>query len=59
MHRLVCTILRHKWQTLYGEDDNQPYQMCSRCGRYRSRVSWTHMQDDTSKPKWHPPSAGY
>jgi hypothetical protein len=59
MQPFVCSILRHRWQSRYGQDDNQPYQVCARCGRYRSRVLWKHVQEDTSKPTWLPPSGGY
>ena len=55
VHWVLCGLLRHRWRTETGEAGDS-YQICDRCGRYRSRVSWTHVQEDHSTPKWHPPS---
>jgi hypothetical protein len=55
LHWVFCGLLRHRWRTETGEAGDS-YQICDRCGRYRSRVSWTHVQEDHSTPRWHPPS---
>lgn len=55
MHWVLCGLLRHRWRAETGETGDS-YEICSRCGRYRNRVSWTHVREDHSTPKWHPPS---
>ena len=55
--KVLCLLGRHKWR-MDKSDPEHPFQVCDRCGHYRSDVSWTDLTNEANMRPMDPSSGG-
>ena len=54
--KVLCILRRHKWR-VDNTDPERPYEVCDRCGHYRT--DGTDPTAEANKRHWdHPPPSG-
>ena len=56
--KVLCILGRHKWR-VDNSDPERPFEVCDRCGHYRSGdVSWTVPTEQANKRPMDPRAGG-